>query len=296
MDIAIETGGLGRRYGKQWALQDATLRLPQGRIAGLVGPNGAGKTTLIHLLVGLLAPTSGSARVFGFEPRSQPLQTLEKVGFVAQNRPLYPAFPVKDMLRLGEHLNAHWDNQLARTRLDSLGIPLEKPVGKLSGGQQAQVALVMALAKHPQILILDEPVGSLDPLARREFMQVLLDSVAENGQTVLLSSHQVADLDRVCDSLIILSTAHVQVAEDIDRLLAYHRWLVCPADQADDAARAFTVLQASHTGRMSTLLVRSPNPITAPGWDLQPVSLDDIILAYLAHPKLSIPQELEAAL
>jgi ABC-2 type transport system ATP-binding protein len=290
---AIETTGLSRRYGSLWALQECTFTLPAGKIAGLVGPNGAGKTTLIHMAVGLLAPSKGSIRVFGCDPQTQTTQVLDRIGFVAQNRPLYPSFTVQDMLTLGQKLNARWDADFARVRLESLKIPLQRRVARLSGGQQAQVALVLALAKRPGLLILDEPVGSLDPLARRDFLQLLMDSVAEMGQTVLFSSHQTADLDRICDYLVILSQGRVQVADDIEHLLASHKWLTCPSGQVDELSRAGSILQASHTNRASTFLVRTENPFVPSGWDVRDASLDDIILGYLAYPGQTLPLEKE---
>jgi ABC-2 type transport system ATP-binding protein len=199
----LEATGLGKRYRRTWALRDCTLALPRGRIAALVGPNGAGKTTLLHLAVGLLAPTAGSIRVLGRAPGKDP-DLLARVGFVAQDAPLYGDFTGADLLRLGVGLNRRFDLDLARDRLGRLGVPLDRRVDRLSGGQRAQVALAMALAKRPEVLLLDEPVASLDPLARREFLQALMGSVAEQGLTVVLSSHLLADLERVCDYLIVL--------------------------------------------------------------------------------------------
>src|SRR6516225_10637234 len=194
-NVALETTNLSKRYGhKNWALQNATLHLPAGRVAALVGPNGAGKSTLLHLAVGLLNPSGGSVRVCGFDPVRQPEEVLPRIGFVAQDHPLYKSFSVADMLTFGRQLNPRWDNALALQRLHQLGIPLNRAVGKLSGGQQAQVALALALAKRPNLLLLDEPVASLDPLARREFLNAVMEATAEGGPTVLLSSHIIADL------------------------------------------------------------------------------------------------------
>jgi ABC-2 type transport system ATP-binding protein len=196
MTSALEATGLGKRYRRTWALRDCTLELPRGRIAALVGPNGAGKTTLLHLAVGLLAPTEGAIRVLGEPPGGDPA-LLARVGFVAQDAPLYGDFTAAELLRLGARLNRRFDQALARDRLGRLGVPLDRRADRLSGGQRAQVALALALAKRPELLLLDEPVASLDPLARREFLQVLMGSVAEQDLTVLLSSHLLADLERV---------------------------------------------------------------------------------------------------
>lgn len=282
---ALETAHLGKRYGKDWALRDCTLKLPIGRVAGLVGPNGAGKTTLLHLAVGLLEPSTGSVRVFNEAPD----HILTRIGFVAQDRPLYRSFSVRDMLTLGQKLNPSWDMELAKERLARFAIPLNRPTGKLSGGQQAQVALVMALAKRPEILILDEPIANLDPLARREFQQTLMDAVAQDGLTVLFSSHLIADLDRICDYLIILAASKVQVASEIEPLLATHKRLVGPREREASLGRTHTILQAQSSERQSTLLVRTHGPVLDPAWEVQAAPLEDIILAYLALPTEALP-------
>lgn len=282
---ALETSDLSKRYGrKNWALQDATLRLPTGHVAALVGPNGAGKTTLLHLAVGLLNPTGGSVRVCGFDPVEQPKEVLPRIGFVAQDHPLYKSFSVADMLTFGHKLNPRWDNGLAQRRLERLGIPLNRAVGKLSGGQQAQVALALALAKRPELLLLDEPVASLDPLARREFLRTLMEATAEGGPTVLLSSHIIADLERVCDYLIILSASHVQLAGEIDEIVRTHKLLVGPRTDPAAVASIHNVIEASHTARQTTLLVRLNGAIFDPSWEVCDVSLEDIVLAYLGQP------------
>ena len=277
---ALETSHLGKRYGRDWALQDCTFKLPIGRVAGLVGPNGAGKTTLLHLAVGLLEPSEGRVQVFGETPD----QMLARVGFVAQDRPLYRSFRVRDMLTLGQKLNPNWDMDLARERLARISIPLDRPTGKLSGGQQAQVALVMALAKRPEILILDEPIANLDPLARYEFQQTLMDAVAQNGLTVLFSSHLIADLDRICDYLIILSASQVQVAGDTDSLIATHKRLIGPRGREVSLGRTHTILQTRSSERQCSVFVRTHGPVLDPAWEVREASLEDIILAYLALP------------
>jgi len=286
--FALETTNLSKRYGRKgWALQDATLRLPNGRVAALVGPNGAGKTTLLHLAVGLLNPTGGSVRVCGFDPDQQPKETLPRIGFVAQDHPLYKSFSVADMLTFGRKLNPRWDDDLALRRLQRLGIPLKRAVGKLSGGQQAQVALALALAKRPELLLLDEPIASLDPLARREFLRTLMEATAEGGLTVLLSSHIIADLERVCDYLIILSASRVQLAGEIDEILRRHKLLVGPRADPTAVASVHNIIEASHTPRQTTLLVRLNGVIFDPSWEVRDVSLEDIVLAYLGRPSVS---------
>lgn len=284
MNNALETTHLSKRYGRHWALADCTLALPAGRVAALVGPNGAGKTTLLDLSGGLLSPTEGSVQVFGCSPFKQSTETLPRVGFVAQDHPLYKDFTVADLLTLGRKLNPRWDDPLARARLQKLGIPLDRRAGKLSGGQQAQVALVLALAKHPDLLLLDEPLASLDPLARREFLRTLLDATVETGLTVLLSSHNISDLERVCDYLIILSASHVQLVGDIQETLRTHKRLVGPRKAVDALASVHTIIETSHTERQTTVLVRTNGPLFDPSWEVQEVSLEDIVLAYLSQP------------
>jgi ABC-2 type transport system ATP-binding protein len=288
MAYALETTNLSKRYGrKNWALQNATLRLPKGRVAALVGPNGAGKTTLLHLAVGLLNPTGGSVRVCGFDPVAQPNEALPRIGFVAQDHPLYKSFSVADMLTFGRKLNPRWDSDLAQRRLQRLGIPLNRAVGKLSGGQQAQVALALALGKRPDLLLLDEPLASLDPLARREFLRTLMEATAEGELTVLLSSHIIADLERVCDYLIILSASHVQLLGEIDEIVRTHKLLVGPRTDPVAIASIHNVIEASHTPRQTTLLVRVNGAVFDRSWEVRDVSLEDIVLAYLGQPSVS---------
>jgi ABC-2 type transport system ATP-binding protein len=284
---ALEATGLGKRYRRTWALRDATLTLPEGRIAALVGPNGAGKTTLLHLAVGLLGPTTGTIRVLD-RPAGDP-GLLAEVGFVAQDAPLYRDFTAAELLTMGVKLNRRFDQPLARQRLERLGIPADRRVGTLSGGQRAQVALALALAKRPALLLLDEPLASLDPLARREFLQTLMGSIAEQRVTVVLSSHLLADLERVCDYLIVLSAAHVQVLGTVDELLEQHRLLIGPyRDHQPPIAGAAQVVRASHTDRQATLLVRTSGPIADPAWKAHEVTLEDLVLAYLADPSAGV--------
>jgi ABC-2 type transport system ATP-binding protein len=279
---ALETHALGKRFGGTWALRDCTLRIPRGRVTALVGPNGAGKTTLLHLAVGLTEPTSGSLTALGFSPGHEAARLLPRIGFVAQDSPLYRGFTLNELLRVGAKLNPSWDEGVARERLGRLGLPLSRKAGTLSGGEQAQVALSLALAKQPEFLLLDEPVASLDPLARRDFLQSLLEAVAERELTVLLSSHLLSDLERVCDHIVVLSSAQVQLAGDIDDIVSAHRLLVGPrSDQA--LARVEAIVQESHTERQSTLLVRSNGHLYDARWAVSEVGLEEIVLAYLAR-------------
>ncbi len=283
LPAALETHQLGKRYGGTWALRDCSLAVPRRRITALVGPNGAGKTTLLHLAVGLLRPTAGRAWVCGFDPHTQPRQVLACAGFVAQDHPLYKGFTVGEMLTFGRQLNPHWDDGLARARLARLAIPLDRRVGKLSGGQQAQVALVLALAKRPEVLLLDEPVASLDPLARRDFLRALAEAAAADGLSVVLSSHIIGDLERVCEYLIILSAARVALAGEIADILRTHHMLEAPAGTPAPVGDDLLVVEADTVGRQTTLLVRAPRPISAPAWRQREVTLEEIVLAYLSQ-------------
>jgi ABC-2 type transport system ATP-binding protein len=220
---AIETHELSKRYRRVSALTDCTVSVPEGRVSALVGPNGAGKTTLLRVLAGLATPTGGTVSVLGGPSRQDPA-FLAEVGFVAQEIPLYRRFTADDHIRLGAHLNPRWDAALVRARLAQFRIPLDQRVGTLSGGQRAQVGLALTLAKRPRLLLLDEPVAALDPLARRNFLATLTSAVADAGDlTVVLSSHLVADLERVCDHLILLTGSRVQLCGDIGPLLAEHK-------------------------------------------------------------------------
>jgi ABC-2 type transport system ATP-binding protein len=278
----LEASGLTKRYGRTVALDQCDLQVPPHRVAGLVGPNGAGKSTLLQLAVGLLAPSAGSIHVLGDRPASGPGQ-LARVGFVAQDTPTYGYLSVADHLRLGARLNPSWDEELARDHINHVGLNLKQPAGKLSGGQRAQLALTLAVAKRPELLILDEPVASLDPLARREFLQSLMAFVAEQGISVVLSSHLVADLERVCDYLIVLVASRVKVAGDVDDLLATHHRLTGPRRDPSTLPSDQTLIEASHTDRQSTLLVHTEQPIHDPGWTVEQVSMEDIVLAYMGQ-------------
>ena len=251
MTPALRTTALGKRYGRQWALRDCTLTLPAGRVTALVGPNGAGKTTLLQLAVGLTHPTHGTIEVCGLAPHAQPNELLPLIGFVAQEQPLYRGFTVAEMLTMGRKLNRAWDDGLAHTRLMRLGIPLGKRIGALSGGQRSQVALALALAKRPRFLVLDEPVAALDPLARRAFLQTLMEAAAEDGLAVLLSSHIIADLERVCDYLIILCASQVHLAGDICRLSPCHLSPSSPRTPPARHRRCLSVV-CSCRGRVQT--------------------------------------------
>jgi ABC-2 type transport system ATP-binding protein len=282
VNAVLETSGLGKQYGNRSALTNCTLSIPAGHVVGLVGPNGAGKTTLLHLAVGLLAPSAGSITVLGGTPGDDPAQ-LRRVGFVAQDTPTYANLSVADHVRFGGWCNDGFDSDGATRRIESIGLDFSQPAGKLSGGQRAQLALTLALAKRPELLILDEPVASLDPLARREFLQHLMEAVVEHELSVILSSHLVADLERVCDYLVVLVDSRVQAADAVDDLLATHFRLTGPRRDPASLPSDLEVIEASHTDVQSTLLVRAGAPILDPSWSIEAISLEDLVLAYLGR-------------
>lgn len=294
MTAVLEANGLGRRYGRKWALSDCTLTIPTGKVVGLVGPNGAGKSTLLQLSVGLLGPSAGAISVLGHHPARTPDQ-LARVGFVAQDTPTYAGFSIADHLRLGRWTNPRWDAALAEKRIERLGLNPRQKAGKLSGGQRAQLALTLAVAKRPDLLILDEPVASLDPLARREFLQGLMEVVVEHGTSVILSSHLVADLERFCEYVVVLVDSHVQVAGDIEELISTHHRLSGPRRDRDLLPSDQHVIGESHTDKQSTLVVRTDNAILDPAWKVQSLDLEDLVLAYMTRavdqerrPKLAV--------
>ena len=280
MSAVIETGGLGKRYRRQWALTDCTLSVPAGHVVGLVGPNGAGKTTLLSLATGLLAPDAGTIEVLGGTPAAGPAQ-LARVGFLSQDAPVYARLSVAD--QLGTRLNPGWDAALARGRVDRLDLDPGQKAGTLSGGQRAQLALTLAVAKRPELLLLDEPVASLDPLSRREFLADLMEAVAEQELSVVLSSHLVADLERVCDYLIVLVGSRVRVAGPVDELLAAHHLLSGPRRDPATLPDGLEVISASHTDVQTTLLVRTSSPVLDPAWTVSEVGLEDLVMAYMSQ-------------
>ena len=286
--LAIETHGVGKRYGSQWALQDCTLAVPRGRVTALVGPNGAGKSTLLRLLVGLAAPTTGRAQVLG-RPPAQHEGFLDSIGYLAQDVPLYQRLTAEDHLGLGAHLNRHWDAQEARARLSRLQIPLDRPVAKLSGGQRAQIGLGLALAKRPKVLLLDEPVAALDPLARREFLASLSEAVAEGDLSVVLSSHLLHDLERVCDHVILLASSRVQLCAGIDDVLASHRMLLGPRRTVAGVEPSISVVKSTLTTNQTRLVARIDGPVLDPTWEVSELGLEDIILAYMGQDGSSVP-------
>ncbi len=281
----IECSGLAKRYRRTWALRDCGLAIPEGHVVALVGPNAAGKTTLLNLAAGLLRPTAGDIAVLGGQ---RPGSDAARVGiaFVAQDAPLYGHLPAADMLRLAGNLNVDWDYDRALARLVTLRIPPDRKVRALSGGQRAQLALTIALAKRPRLLILDEPLASLDPLARHELMGSLMSEVAEEGMSVVFSSHVVAELEQIADYLVVLNGGQLQLAGGVEDLLSMHRVLTGPGNEMALDGERVAVIHARQAGAQAHLLVRTSVPgAPAPaGWQSDPASLEDLVLGYLRDP------------
>ena len=279
----IEASGLGKRYGSTWALRECTVAIPAGHVAALVGPNGVGKSTLLNLAVGLAAPTTGVVTVLGGQTAGSPA-ALDSVAFVAQDTPLYKSLSAADLLHLTRNLNRRFDQRYAQSRLGELGIPMKRKAGQLSGGQQAQLALTLALARRPQLLVLDEPMAMLDPLARHDFMATVMTAMADDGVSVVLSSHVLAELERVADYLVVMSQGRVQVAGEVNDLLASHRMLTGPAAEAGQYAER-PVVHVRRGEAQAHLVVRATadDPVP-PGWEAHPVSLEELTLAYLREP------------
>jgi ABC-2 type transport system ATP-binding protein len=281
----IETHALSKSYGSATALRDCTLAIPEGHVVALVGPNGAGKSTLLNLSVGLAAPSAGEVTVLGGLRAGSP-SALDGIAFVAQDTPLFKNLSAADLLHMTRNLNLRFDQGYAEERLGELGIPERQKAGKMSGGQQAQLALTLALARRPRLLVLDEPMAMLDPLARHDFMATVMTAVADDGVSVVLSSHVLAELERVADYLVLVSHGRVQVAGEVDELLATHRVLTGPAAESGRYASQRNVVHASSAEPLAHLLVRgcdTADPVP-PGWEAHPLTLEELTLAYLREP------------
>lgn len=283
---AVRTNGLGKRYGSFWALKDCTVSVPRGSVTALVGPNGAGKTSLLKLLVGLNSPSVGEAMVLE-QPPSQAASYLSSIGYLAQEIPLYEQFTASDHFAIGKHMDVNWDNELAVRRLKELRIPLDRRVGKLSGGQRAQVGLAMALAKRPQLLLLDEPVAALDPLARMDFLTSLAQAVtdADGDLTVIMSSHLLADLERVCDRVIILAAGETQLCDDIDHVLKTHKLLVGPPSKIPKHEGMTVIKEVRSSTAVHAIVRLSDSKLSIPGWHLREVDIEEVVLAYMGQSR-----------
>lgn len=284
-ESVIQTTELGKKYGSFWALENCNISVPAGRVSALVGPNGAGKSTLLKLLIGLSSASSGQSQVLGEQPR-QHSDFLSGIGYLAQEIPLYKSLNAAEHIAMGKHLNERWDEEFIQKRLNELKIPLDRPVGKLSGGQRAQVALALALAKKPKLLLLDEPVAALDPLARHDFLSSLAQAVADGGLTVVMSSHLLADLERVSDHVIVLAAGKTQLCDDIEKVLDEHRLLIGPRAESKQLPKGVMPIHETHTAKQSTLLVRLEKDAEIPNhWQRHEPNIEEIILAYMGQAK-----------
>lgn len=281
MSVVLETAGLTKRYGRTEALRGCDLSLAGGKVTGLVGPNGAGKTTLLQIAVGLHRPTSGRIRVLGLDPSREAIPLLSRIGFVAQDRPLHLGFTVAETLEIGRRLNPRWDHEYALARVKHFKLPLDRRVGTLSTGQRAQVALTLALGKRPEVLLLDEPVANLDPVARLELLEELMGVVAEDGPSVILSSNVLADVERVCEHVVILVDGRVRISGDADELVRSHVLVSGPRRTADDASDNGEVIEVRDAERQTTRLLRGHAAPSDDGTEVRPATLEEIVVAYL---------------
>jgi ABC-2 type transport system ATP-binding protein len=290
MTPPLEARGLGKRFRREWALHDCSLTVPEGAIVGLAGANDSGKSTLLALATGLLAPTEGSITVLGRDPLRDP-GVLAEVGFVAQGAPLYRSFTVAETIELARRTNTRWEDAIAAgllTRIDS-----RTKVGTLSAGDRARLALALALGKRPRLLLLDEPLAGLDPLAGREFLQLLMDGVAEASSTVVIASHVMADIERVCDHIVLLTGGGVRLTGNVEQLLESHRILMGPRRPLGSIRGVREVVRERHSGRQLTLLVLTETPIVDPSWTVERVGLEELLLAYMAPDRLPTPKPRE---
>jgi ABC-2 type transport system ATP-binding protein len=282
----LDARGLGKRFGRDWGLRDCTLALPEGAVVGLAGPNAAGKSTLLALAAGLLAPSEGRIEVLGRNPLREP-SVLAELGYVAQGAPLYRSFSVGETIEYARRTNARWDADVAAellTRIDS-----KTKVGRLSTGDRARLALALALGKRPQLLLLDEPFAALDPLAGREFLQLLMDAAAATALTVVIASHVVADIERVCDHIVLLTGGGVRLQGNVEDLLESHRILMGPRRPLGSIRGVRSIVRERHSGRQLTLLVLGDGPLADPSWTVEHVGLEELLLAYMAPERLPTP-------
>jgi ABC-2 type transport system ATP-binding protein len=277
----LQADSLSKRFGRKWALRDCTVSIPQGKVVALVGPNGAGKSTLLRLAAGLSQPTSGTIEVLGHDPHKSNEDLLRRIGYLDQERPLYRGFRVRELFRFGADANPGWDMQAAHLYVDQLGISLNDRVNSLSGGQQAQVALTMCLAKKPELLILDEPAAALDPVAREDLLRLLMRQVSDNGSSVILSTHALSDVESICDYLVILSHSRIALCDDVDFIVESHRFLSDPTSSNSRLPDGTTIMDTRISGRGVTHLVKMDLPIVDDSWQISEPTLDEIILAYL---------------
>ena len=277
----LHARNIGQRFGKKWVLRGCSFEVRPHVVTALVGPNGAGKSTLMSAATGLLAPTEGRIDIAG-----TPVQAAgahPDLGYLAQDKPLYRRYRVRDMLEIGRHLNERWDAPHAESLVAAAGLDLNQRVATLSGGQRTRLALALVLGRRPGILLLDEPLADLDPLARLEVSQTLMAEVADTGMTVLMSSHILGEVVDLCEDLLVMGGGRITLAGSIDDVIAQHRVLVGPATSTADLGflPAGAVIEARHTARQTTLVVDRPVDLLPDGWQASDPTLDEVVVAYL---------------
>ncbi|MFG3398146.1 MULTISPECIES: ABC transporter ATP-binding protein [Streptomyces] len=280
---ALEARGLGKRYRRGWALRDCSFRIPAGRICGLVGPNGAGKSTLLGLATRQVQPTTGDLRVFGV-PVDDPA-VLPQVAFLGQDKPLFKRFTVAETLRMGAELNPGWDAAAAERIVRAGNVPADARIGTLSGGQRTRVAFALAFGKRPDLLLLDEPMSDLDPLARDEMSTLLMAEAVERGTTVVMSSHMLTELEDMCDYLLVVSEGRIRMAGDADALVPAHTLVtgVSRDGSLPPELAGHVVVESRVQGRQFQAMIRPGDPLPA-DWERAEPSLEEVLLAHLRSP------------
>jgi ABC-2 type transport system ATP-binding protein len=280
-EFVVETYELTKRFRRRTALSECTLSVPRGRINALVGPNGSGKTTLLRLLAGLSRPSEGSFSVLGEDFATSANLLRPRIGYLDQDRPLYPRWRVREILDFCRRTNPTWDAELAERNLRLVGVDLSYRVRELSGGQRAQVALAACFAKHPELVLLDEPASALDPAARQDLLQNITELFADGDTSVLMSTHAISDVAAICDYVVILSESRVVLSEDLEYILESHRLLSRGSSDGVSVPSGATVLEERRTTREVTYLVRLAMPLEPDGWRIERPTLDEIVIAYL---------------
>ncbi|MEA2209598.1 MAG: type transport system ATP-binding protein [Solirubrobacteraceae bacterium] len=292
MNALLATAALGKRYRNAWGLRDCSLTIPEPSIVGIAGPNGAGKSTLLGLAVGLLDPSEGAVSICGRDPRRDP-EALADIGYVAQGTPLYRGFSVGEMLDFARATNPRWDQALATDLLASSS-PKTR-VSLLSPGEQARLALALALGKRPALLLLDEPLARLDPLASREFLRLLMEGAAETGSAVVVATRVLGDIERVCERVVLLGDGQVRLDGTVEGLLSSHRLLTGARRPIGRIRGVESIIRERSSGRQLTLLVRTSEPVVDPTWSVEQIGLEELLLAYMAPENLPAPQSAETS-
>src|ERR1700689_44858 len=291
-EMVIETESLTKRFRRRTALNDCSLSIPRGRVVALVGPNGSGKTTLLRMLAGLSRPSEGRISVFGEELSTSNIALRARVGYLDQDRPLYPWWRVSEILEFGRRINPSWDSAFAERHLALLDIDLRSRVRDLSGGQRAQVALAVCFAKRPELVLLDEPAAALDPVARQDPLQNITELFADNEASGLMATHAIEDVAAICDYIVILSKSRIVLSEDLDYVLESHRLLSRGIDDGVDVPEGATVIQERRSTREVTYLVQLAMPLERDGWRIERPSINEIAIAYLREGRARYSESL----